>query len=82
MTPRSLTLRREWVHGWLLLTPALVLLFAFTHIPAVTTIWDSFFSNPRAGGARRNSSACATTRPCWPTTPSGRCCPTACGTRR
>ncbi|SDG22195.1 carbohydrate ABC transporter permease [Thalassobaculum litoreum] len=47
MTRPSLTLRREWVHGWLLLTPALVLLFAFTHLPAVTTIWDSFFSTPR-----------------------------------
>lgn len=47
MTVRPITLRREWIHGWLLLTPALVLLFAFTHIPAVTTIWDSFFSTPR-----------------------------------
>ncbi|WP_038015206.1 carbohydrate ABC transporter permease [Thalassobaculum salexigens] len=47
MTRSSLTLRREWIHGWLLLTPALVLLFAFTHLPAVTTIWDSFFSTPR-----------------------------------
>ncbi|MEQ8587335.1 MAG: sugar ABC transporter permease [Thalassobaculaceae bacterium] len=47
MTRRPLTLRREWVHGWLLLTPALVLLFAFTHVPAVTTVWDSFFSTPR-----------------------------------
>jgi sn-glycerol 3-phosphate transport system permease protein len=26
---------------------ALVLLFAFTHIPAISTIWDSFFSTPR-----------------------------------
>lgn len=47
MIRRPLTLRREWIHGWLLLTPALVLLFAFTHVPAVTTIWDSFFSTPR-----------------------------------
>ncbi|WP_421876742.1 carbohydrate ABC transporter permease [Pacificispira sp.] len=39
--------RREWIHGWLLLTPALILLFAFTHYPAVTTVWDSFFSTPR-----------------------------------
>lgn len=38
---------REWIHGWLLLTPALILLFAFTHYPAVTTVWDSFFSTPR-----------------------------------
>ncbi len=39
--------RREWIYGWLLLSPALVLLFAFTHYPAVVTIWDSFFSTPR-----------------------------------
>ena len=47
MTGRHLTLRREWIYGWLLLSPALVLLFAFTHIPAITTIWGSFFSTPR-----------------------------------
>lgn len=47
MIRRPLSLRREWIHGWLLLTPALVLLFAFTHVPAVTTVWDSFFSTPR-----------------------------------
>jgi sn-glycerol 3-phosphate transport system permease protein len=47
MTGRPLTLRREWIYGWLLLSPALVLLFAFTHIPAITTIWGSFFSTPR-----------------------------------
>ncbi|MFX4221588.1 MAG: carbohydrate ABC transporter permease [Thalassobaculum sp.] len=47
MTERPLTLRREWIYGWLLLSPALVLLFAFTHIPAITTIWGSFFSTPR-----------------------------------
>ncbi|MBP5857752.1 sugar ABC transporter permease [Marivibrio halodurans] len=45
-----MTRRIEWIHGWLLLTPALVLLFAFTHVPAVKTIIDSFFSTPR--GAR------------------------------
>lgn len=42
--------RIEWVYGWLLLTPALALLFAFTHVPAVNTVIDSFFSTPR--GAR------------------------------
>jgi hypothetical protein len=36
--------RREWIYGWLLLLPALVFLFAFTHIPAVTTFLNSFFS--------------------------------------
>lgn len=40
-------LKREWIHGWLLVLPALVFLFAFTHLPAVTTIWNSFFSTPR-----------------------------------
>jgi sn-glycerol 3-phosphate transport system permease protein len=38
---------REWIYGWLLLTPALILLFGFTHYPAVLTVWDSFFSTPR-----------------------------------
>jgi sn-glycerol 3-phosphate transport system permease protein len=37
----------EWIYGWLLLSPALALLFAFTHLPAVATFWDSFFSTPR-----------------------------------
>lgn len=35
---------------WLLLLPALLLLIAFTHYPAVATIWHSFFSTPK--GAR------------------------------
>lgn len=47
MTAHRVTLRREWLYGWLLLSPALVLLFAFTHVPALTTLWDSFFSTPR-----------------------------------
>ena len=40
-------MRREWVHAWLLMLPALVLLFAFTHLPAVGTVIDSFWSTPR-----------------------------------
>ncbi len=32
------------VHGWLLLTPAAILLVGFTHYPAVATLIDSFFS--------------------------------------
>ena len=32
---------------WLLLLPALVLLVAFTHYPAVATLWHSFFSTPK-----------------------------------
>ena len=39
--------RIEWVYAWLLLTPALVFLFTFTHLPAVKTLWDSFFSTAR-----------------------------------
>ena len=38
------------LHAWLLLLPALALLVAFTHWPAVATLIDSFFSTPR--GAR------------------------------
>lgn len=33
--------------AWLLLLPALVLLVAFTHWPALATLIDSFFSTPR-----------------------------------
>jgi sn-glycerol 3-phosphate transport system permease protein len=32
------------VYGWLLLTPAAILLIAFTHYPAAATLWDSLFS--------------------------------------
>lgn len=32
------------VHGWLLLTPAAILLIAFTHYPTVATVVDSLFS--------------------------------------
>jgi len=38
----------SWV-PWLLLLPALVLLVAFTHYPAVATLWHSFFSTARGG---------------------------------
>jgi len=40
------------VYGWLLLTPAAILLVAFTHYPALATLADSFFS---AGTAVRPS---------------------------
>jgi sn-glycerol 3-phosphate transport system permease protein len=39
--------RRAAIYGWLLLLPALVMLFAFTHYPAVITFWHSFFSTAR-----------------------------------
>lgn len=32
------------VHGWLLLTPAAILLVAFTHYPTIATVIDSLFS--------------------------------------
>lgn len=37
------------MQGWLLLLPAAVLLAAFTHYPAVATLYHSFFSTPKAG---------------------------------
>jgi len=37
------------VTAWLLLLPAMVLLVAFTHWPAVATLWHSFFSTPKKG---------------------------------
>jgi len=39
--------RREWVYGWLFLSPALLFLFTFTHYPAASTIISSFFSTPK-----------------------------------
>jgi sn-glycerol 3-phosphate transport system permease protein len=41
---------RAWIHAWLLLLPALVLLATFTHWPALATFIDSFYSTPK--GAR------------------------------
>ena len=38
------------VRGWLLALPAVVLLAAFTHVPAVSTIIESFYATPH--GAR------------------------------
>ncbi len=45
--------RRAHVHGWLLLLPATVMLFAFTHYPALITFWHSFFSTPRGKRAAK-----------------------------
>lgn len=38
---------RTTLHAWLMLSPAMVLLVAFTHYPAVATFWHSLFSTPR-----------------------------------
>ena len=43
-------MRRESLQAWLLILPALALLVAFTHWPAVATLIDSLYSTPR--GAR------------------------------
>ncbi len=43
-------MRRETIQAWLLLAPALILLAAFTHWPALATLLDSFYATPR--GAR------------------------------
>jgi len=45
-----MALNRATIQGWLLVLPAFVLLVAFTHWPALTTLVDSFYSTPR--GAR------------------------------
>ncbi len=42
----SSTMRQ--VYGWLLLTPAAILLIAFTYYPTVATLWHSFFSQGTA----------------------------------
>lgn len=47
MTLQNLVHKREWIYGWLFLSPALLFLFAFTHFPAVKTIISSFYSTPR-----------------------------------
>ena len=37
------------VKGWLMALPAIALLATFTHVPAVKTFIDSFYSTPRGG---------------------------------
>ena len=39
--------RRANLYGWLLLMPAVVMLAAFTHYPALVTFWHSLFSTAR-----------------------------------
>ncbi len=40
-------MRRETWQAWLLLLPALILLVAFTHWPAIATLIDSFYTTPK-----------------------------------
>ncbi|WP_028095348.1 carbohydrate ABC transporter permease [Pseudodonghicola xiamenensis] len=44
--------RRQAIHGWLLLSPALVLMSTFAFYPSLATLWASFFSR----GTRRRPS--------------------------
>ncbi|PZW45050.1 carbohydrate ABC transporter membrane protein 1 (CUT1 family) [Humitalea rosea] len=44
---------RTTLHAWLMLSPALLLLVAFTHYPAVATLWHALFSTPRANRPAR-----------------------------
>ena len=46
-------LRIDRVTAWLLLLPALALLVAFTHWPALATLWHSFESTPKKGRPAR-----------------------------
>lgn len=50
--PFTLARRRRAIHGWLLLTPALVMLTTFAFYPSVASVWTSLFSR----GTRRNPS--------------------------
>jgi len=45
-------MKNRWIHAWLMLLPAVTLLVAFTHYPAVRTIINSFWST---GHGRRHS---------------------------
>ncbi len=40
-------IRRETIQAWALIAPALLMLVAFTHWPAVATLIDSLYSTPR-----------------------------------
>jgi ABC-type sugar transport systems, permease components len=42
-----MALRLEKIWGWLLVLPALVFLVAFTHVPAIQSLINSFYSVPR-----------------------------------
>ena len=45
-------MKHRWIHAWLMLLPAMTLLVAFTHYPAIRTIINSFWST---GRGRRQS---------------------------
>lgn len=41
--------QRTWLHAWLMLLPALVMLLAFTHVPTLSTLWHSLYLPARSG---------------------------------
>ena len=46
-------MKRETIQAWLLVLPALLLLVAFTHWPAATTLIDSFYTTPKGSRPAR-----------------------------
>lgn len=38
---------RQWIHGLLLILPAFAFIALFTHLPAIVTVWNSFFTTAR-----------------------------------
>ncbi|RMX06345.1 sugar ABC transporter permease [Corticibacter populi] len=46
-TPSSPQRTLTAVYAWLLLLPAMLILLAFTHLPTITTLIDSFYSTPK-----------------------------------
>lgn len=50
--PVTTARRRQAIHGWLLLSPALIMLTTFAFYPSVATLWTSLWSR----GTRRNPS--------------------------
>ena len=50
--PLSIQRRRQAIYGWLILSPALIMLTTFAFYPTVATFWESLFSR----GTRRRPS--------------------------
>lgn len=40
-------IKRDWIYAWALLLPAFVFLITFTHLPAVQTLVNSFWTTPK-----------------------------------
>lgn len=40
-------IKRDWIYAWALLLPAFVFLITFTHLPAVQTLLNSFWTTPK-----------------------------------